>query len=83
MEGLSYSFLNKFCADGCVVAPMKEADDGKNNEGQNHSRTGRVDHIADVREQIGTGDCRSQVGGVGKRRHFVSEICAGYDRSGN
>ena len=35
-----------------------------------------------MRENVGPGDARGEVGGVGNRRHLVAEVSAGHDGPG-
>ena len=54
----------------------------KDHQGDEDAGDGGPQHEADVREEVGARDGRSEVGGVGQRGQLVAEIGAGDDGTG-
>jgi hypothetical protein len=58
------------------------AEGEEDRQGDQQRRHRGAQHVADMREQVGTGSGWRQVGGVRQRRQLVAEVGAGDDRAG-
>ena len=79
-EGVAEHGLDRLHLTGIRRLALAASDDRVEHQGDEQARSGGVDHVPDVVEQLSPGHGRRQVGGVRQRRHLVAEVGAGDHR---